>query len=394
MLSDLIQELSMTWESYWTKKITNKDHRVHKIVLNEIPNLLDEWTQGSTKYIHKGSDGQGNILRTPWVASFNREVTTSATKGFYPVYLFREDMKEMVLEIGFGTTQFEEKYGRGKTFFDEMTSAVVSMQNSSQHLLRLIDPQVRNRISLSPTKLDYSQDFKLRAYEKCSIYSIKYSIQDLPTEQKLRSDYLEILKLYDAMVESLLLPSEEEFVLENIQTPEVPDDFSPTMFEPQKKKKRKKSSKSKSSIPKRFSKSADKVGKIGEEFVFEAERAKLRKMGLHDLAEKVIWHRNYAENRFPGWDITSYEKDGAEKYIEVKTSTGKKLSSIILTSNEWDKANSFIGTPRYQIYLVTKVLSKPEVQILIDPAAWVKKGTLDLQIETYVMDLSEETESD
>jgi 5-methylcytosine-specific restriction protein A len=128
-LTQLLTELSKSWNSYWLTKTTSADHPIHNLVLTEIPNVLRSWAGSTSKLKFEGSDGRGNLVRTPWVATFNLDITSSATKGFYPVYLFRDNMKEMVLEVGFGATQFEEVYGKGKKFFEELQKAVIGMQN-------------------------------------------------------------------------------------------------------------------------------------------------------------------------------------------------------------------------------------------------------------------------
>jgi hypothetical protein len=125
--------------------------------------------------------------------------------------------------------------------------------------------------------------------------------------------------------------------------------------------------------------------------VFNAEKDTLMKAGRKDLASKVIWHRNYPENRTPGWDITSFENNGEEKFIEVKSTTGKGITSVILTPNEWKMAQIHSNGNKYQIYLVSKVLAKPQVHVLKNPAKWVDEGTLDLEVDSYLLYLSEET---
>lgn len=255
----------------------------------------------------------------------------------------------------------------------------------------MLSPSVRDRLSLKPAVLDSSKDFKLRAYEKCSIYSLPYSLERLPSDEELKSDYLEIIKLYDAMSGSLLIPSEEDYVLEESTAPLVPDDFETLEFVPAKRKKRKSGGSSNTQPSKRYSKSSDKVGRVGEEYVFNAEKDTLMKAGRKDLASKVIWHRNYPENRTPGWDITSFETNGEEKFIEVKSTIGKSITSIILTPNEWKMAQIYSKANKYQIYLVSKVLGKPQVHVLKNPAKWVDEGTLDLEVDSYLLNLSEET---
>lgn len=393
-MREMFIELANSWDAYRANVTTDKDHRVHNLILRDIPQVLQSWCAGDINYLVRGSDGQGNILRTPWIATFNPTITTSATTGFYPVFLFKDDMKEIVLEIGFGATQFKEKYGTGQKVFDEIELAVKGMQASSKHLLSVLDPEVRARISTLSTSLNSEKDFNLRAYEKCSIYSLTYKLEQLPTNDSIKFDYQEMLKLYEAMANSVLLPSEEEYVIENSVTPNVPIDVYIESFVPSVRKIRKSHESEHSGYQKRYSRSSDKVGRIGEEYVFNAERELLTRGGRADLAKKVIWHRHYPENRTPGWDITSFNLDGSTKFIEVKTSVGKSITNVTLTANEWEKASEFKGTSKYRIYLVTRILKNPKIQEMSDPASWVHNKGLEIAVDAYVLYLGQKTNED
>ena len=389
-LTQLLIELSKSWNSYWLTKTTSADNPVHNLVLTKIPSVLKSWAGSNSKLKFEGSDGRGNLVRTPWVATFNLDITSSATRGFYPVYLFRDNMKEMVLEVGFGAPQFEEVYGRGAKFFDELQKAVIGMQNSSTHLLEVLDKPVRERISLKPTVLDESDDFKLKAYEKCSIYSLHYALDNLPSEDQLKYDYLQILKLYDLMANSVVLPSEEEYVLEQTKSPRVIDLTEIIDFLPVAKNKRESNLANGQTSNRRYSKASQKIGKLGEEFIYNYERKILLEGNRPDLVEQVIWHTNFPENRTPGWDITSYDLKGNKKLIEVKSSTGTKISSVVLTSQEWKRAQEPANADIYYIYLVSNVLSKPKIQILKNPKEWVTSGILNIQPDAYLLDLTKD----
>ena len=384
MLSTSIAELAQSWEPYRSGKTTNKNHPIHKLVVDEIPEVLESWTLNSAKYKFVGSDGQGNILRTPWFATLNLEVTDSATKGYYLVYLISADLKTLVLAIGFGAYQFEKQYGRGKKFFDALGTAVVNMRVNSEHLMAKSLSQTKARTNREPILLDESGDYHLRAYEQCSIYSLSYDINNLPSEAELKRDYLEYVTLYDSMSESLLLADVDSYVYEAIDETNVRSAVQVISFEPRVFKKRKSETGSGSKgNTYRYSKKSDKVGKLGEETVVEFEKAKLNSVSRQDLAAKVNWHREDSVNRTPGWDITSYDENGDEIFIEVKASEGAKISDVELTINEWVQAEKYTGTNKYKIYLVSDVFSNPVIEVLENPAKLVKDGLLTLNIARY-----------
>jgi hypothetical protein len=102
-----------------------------------------------------------------------------------------------------------------------------------------------------------------------------------------------------------------------------------------------------------------------------------------DLAARVNWHREDAGNRTPGWDVTSFDKDGQELYIEVKASEGLKISDVELTINEWIQAEKNIENNQYKVYLVSDVFSNPIIEVIDNPALMVKKGQLTLNVARY-----------
>jgi hypothetical protein len=309
------------------------------------------------------------------------------------VYLLSSDLRTLVLEIGFGATQFEKQYGRGKKFSEALGTAVINMRINSAHLIDKALAETKNRTNLAPVVLDESGDYNLGDYGKCAIYSLTYDINNLPSEADLKRDYLEYVSLYDMMSESLLLADVDSYVYESIDEQEIKSDVQLAVFEPRVFKKRKSDSSGNSnSGSRRYSKKSDKVGKLGEEIVVEFEKTKLVKENRPDLADKVNWHREDTGNRTPGWDITSFDKDGRELFIEVKASEGQKISDVELTINEWIQADRNIDNNKYKVYLVSDVFSNPVIEIIDNPAAMVKEGLLTLNVARYQLLLGKREE--
>ena len=75
MLRQEIINLVSDWSVYKSRKTTDGSHPIHKLIHDEIPQSLLEWTPSPEVYKFQGSDGQGNILAAPWVAVFNRNIT-------------------------------------------------------------------------------------------------------------------------------------------------------------------------------------------------------------------------------------------------------------------------------------------------------------------------------
>ncbi|WP_170004161.1 protein NO VEIN domain-containing protein [Pseudopontixanthobacter vadosimaris] len=75
------------------------------------------------------------------------------------------------------------------------------------------------------------------------------------------------------------------------------------------------------------------LGIAGEEAVFAEEQRRLRAVGREDLARRARWTSQDDGDGF-GYDIASFEPDGREKLIEVKTTNGWERTPFHLSANE------------------------------------------------------------
>jgi hypothetical protein len=75
------------------------------------------------------------------------------------------------------------------------------------------------------------------------------------------------------------------------------------------------------------------LGKAGEEVVFMFERQQLIAQGRSDLASNVRWI-SQEDGDGAGYDIRSYNQNGSERLIEVKTTNGIQTTPFYLTRNE------------------------------------------------------------
>ncbi|MGY8707169.1 DUF3883 domain-containing protein [Bradyrhizobium sp. 18BD] len=75
------------------------------------------------------------------------------------------------------------------------------------------------------------------------------------------------------------------------------------------------------------------LGKAGEKFVVEFERDRLRLAGREDLAERVRWVSDLDGDGY-GYDVRSFEADGQERLLEIKTTCGHERTAFWLTRRE------------------------------------------------------------
>ncbi|MCC2954682.1 DUF3578 domain-containing protein [Massilia sp. IC2-477] len=179
-------------------------------LLNEIPHRIETFLK-DRKIAHlykvKGSIGNGNIARVPWVGIFRKEVTENAENGYYVVLLFSEDMSKCFLSLNQGITAVEKRYT--KSF------AWKKMEEAATRALSYLEvaPDVwKGKIPLASTG-DLG-----RAYEAAAIASYEYLRTDPPSDAVFFENLTYLLKHYERLfslfgknLHSLFSVSEEEF---------------------------------------------------------------------------------------------------------------------------------------------------------------------------------------
>ena len=76
-----------------------------------------------------------------------------------------------------------------------------------------------------------------------------------------------------------------------------------------------------------------KLGRDGEELVFQFERDRLRSLDRSDLAKKIRWISE-EDGDGAGYDILSFDERGKERFLEVKTTVGSDVTPFYITRNE------------------------------------------------------------
>lgn len=107
-----------------------------------------------------------------------------------------------------------------------------------------------------------------------------------------------------------------------------------------------------------------KIGLAGEQRVLESERARLTRDGRSDLARKVAWTSQELGDG-AGYDIASFEVDGSERFLEVKTTVGHKRTPFMLTRNEKDFAQE--AGERFRIFRLYDWGREPKAFLIKPP---------------------------
>ena len=100
------------------------------------------------------------------------------------------------------------------------------------------------------------------------------------------------------------------------------------------------------------------IGEAGEKLVLDYEKWRLKKEGRSDLVKHVIWSSKEIGDGL-GYDIHSKFATGADRFIEVKSTSQGKYTPFYFSQNELDFSEQKSGS--YSLYRVYSLRKKPEI---------------------------------
>lgn len=103
------------------------------------------------------------------------------------------------------------------------------------------------------------------------------------------------------------------------------------------------------------------LGAAGEQFILEVEDRRLREAGKARLAAKIE-HVSISQGDGLGYDIMSFDTDGRERYIEVKTTSFGSRTPFFASRGEVSVSEEL--AEKYQLYRVFKFRESPKVFLL------------------------------
>ncbi len=106
------------------------------------------------------------------------------------------------------------------------------------------------------------------------------------------------------------------------------------------------------------------LGKAGEEFVLDLERRRLTEADRSDLARRICWVAA-EDGDGAGYDIRSFEPNGQERLLEVKTTNGSARTPFFLSRNECDVAAE--RPEDWRIYRVHCFAKEPRIFSIAPP---------------------------
>ena len=404
-ISEIVQNISKDWINYRNhcKSISKsgaeirkvkQDHKIYDLVISD-------WEESVAKHVNQKkfkvetSLGLGLVSAAPWLVVMDRSITESATRGFYVVYLFSRSAQKLYLSIAIGAFQFQQIYGATNLCLEKIDEG----KNRFLNLFEKFAPKdTINKIDLLEDNLDFEEQIKgtarnlVAGFERGSFFSKEYDLNNLNNDQLL-SDLKEYINLYSNIIDD---PNAENFdVLAETtisqktikENKNISTNYEIPTYKPRQKSKneKRKISTVAQSKKKRRTEQSKKIGLAGEYHVFNYEYDKLAKSGKKDLADKIIKHFEIYE--YPGWDITSFNKDGSEIFIEVKSTKGTNINQLEITDNEWSAAKK--EGNKYFIYLVNNALND-EIKIfetIQNPYKLVEENKIEISASVFELKL-------
>ena len=100
------------------------------------------------------------------------------------------------------------------------------------------------------------------------------------------------------------------------------------------------------------------LGEQGEHFVIKFEKQRLIGEGKEQLAEKIE-HVSVTQGPYMGFDVLSFNSDGEERYIEVKTTKFGISTPFFITPHEVETSEKL--SKQYHLYRVFNFHRRPKI---------------------------------
>ena len=181
-LRQLLTEIAGGWVQAKNENFTG--HPIANLLRRDLIQAIEATLPSPTDYLLKASAGAGNWADVPWLSILNPAITKSTQSGIYPVYLFRADGSGVYLSLGFGTTDLKRQYG---------TTLAKQKAEELRNTIRDSD----NRLDDWDQKVDLRSNTTLgQSYEWASAGAKFYPLNNMPDDNTLTSDLIELLEIY------------------------------------------------------------------------------------------------------------------------------------------------------------------------------------------------------
>lgn len=182
------------------KKAPFTGHPMGSFFRNDIPSFIYKTGIVDSKtHLITGSVGKGNWAMVPWICIFDRQITTSATKGVYIVYLLSKDGNTLYLTFNQGCTEIKNTHGKAKT--------IKIMRQKAAEIISQIDG--RGFASDEKVNLGTGLTELGELYQRGTIFYKAYRKGNVPSSEELVDDLNKMMAIYREYTASLGLSTKQ-----------------------------------------------------------------------------------------------------------------------------------------------------------------------------------------
>lgn len=189
MLRDALNHIGINYPTASKEQYAN--HPMARYIRNEFRNELSKALGEEGNLLRtKGGAGASNWPTVPWGAVFNPLVTTSATRGYYVVFLFSAEEPKAYLSLNQGTTTVVKEFGhrRGRQVLRDRAT-----------LIRARLQEFASVFPIHSIRLGSVAELP-RDYEAGHAIGSEYNLLDLPAEELMRNDLRRMVQAYSTLV--------------------------------------------------------------------------------------------------------------------------------------------------------------------------------------------------
>jgi len=315
MISSQIHEVLELQKQYTAKNTAAMQRRgilIRKEIAASLNENLDRFKSNYEIAIDdlwvQGKDGDGNKAEIPWVRLASKELSPSATKGWYVVFLFSATGSNCYLSLGHASTTYdgdsiERRYQRALD--PEVAEGLMRWGREKLHIADIKNPRLKFSRNLE------AKGNLAEAYDRTSLCGFEYRKEKIPTDEQIYSDVEFLLGL----LSKVYLLQETDATIPGSESPEHQDAVAAItqaagrdLTGPRRQ--------GRARLPQEHK-------KVIEEHAVEVAMKLLEKKGFTNVKDVGKNH---------SYDIAA-KLDGIDFYIEVKgtISLGEK---VVLTKNE------------------------------------------------------------
>lgn len=170
----------------------------------------------------RSSGAAVNIPAWPWLAVLDPDVTTSAQRGQYLVYLYSRDLSRLYLSVNQGVTAHRDAQGSTSRGANERACGELDAESEAvrANLSETVQQATIRRIDLG------GDAFLPAAYAAGNVAAIEYEMTSLPSDDDLRADLELMLGVLDTAVAIKVALTLQEPAI--FRTPVIPSGPFPT----------------------------------------------------------------------------------------------------------------------------------------------------------------------